>query len=985
VALYRGTPSSLLPQNSLEGMVVTRLLVHASRIVLLLLACAAQAAPDVPTEPILRVETGTHLSMLTRISTDGRYLVTASEDKTARVWSLQTGRQLTVLRPPIGEDSLGAIYAAALSPDGSTIALGGNSAFDGRRHALYLFDRASGAMLKNGALNGLEAPVQQIAWSPDGRYLAVGLRQQGLRLFNANLKYLDGDEIYNDAIFGLDFTKDGRLAAASLDGSVRLYQFGGNRLQRIARQQLADGGQPYGLSFSPDARTLAVGFANAARVEILDAASLNTLHSGNYGGSGNLGRVVWSADGRRLYAGGTAGSRNSFNLLAFDREASSPDVIARFDNIIVSLAAMPDGGVAVGSAEPSWAVFDANGKRTLQQERVAADFRDAGDALQVSADGKVIAFPFERNGRAQVSFDTTSGEMRQGVVDGLHAARERGDDLDIRKWKNSAKPTLNGRPLELPPSDVSRSLAVTHDQKGFVLGTEWHLILFDANGAKRWQHRMPAAVWSVNATPDNRWIIAGLGDGTLRWFRRRDGMEQVALFPHPDRERWLLWTPGGHYDSSVAGEGLIGWHVNQAYNRAADFYPVGRFRKHFYLPAALRYSLADGDAASGVRRAQGEIRRTEQTAKSTAVPEVKQILPPIVELRSDREIVTSDPRIKVKVALSSPNGAPANNLRIRANGRLISELSEKQLRGKTELEVPIPLPAESSAEISLVARNRNGSSEPAIVHVKRDRVEPEVSTTQKQKIQQPIYKKLYVLAVGISSYPKLRPQFQLKYPSKDANDFANNLKKQVKTLYGDAEIRMLVDTQASRSNVLEGLKWLRQSVSGEDMGILFLAGHGFMLQNHYYFAPSDLDLSTDDAGIQTGVPGEAIQETLANLKGRGIFFLDTCHSGFALSELKINTDMTGTLNDMGDEKAVVVLAGSAGRQSAQEADEWNNGAFTKAILEGLNGKADYARTGRITPPLLHTYVSTRVKSMTENQQTPKMVGAIFDDPIVLLR
>jgi hypothetical protein len=411
---------------------------------------------------------------------------------------------------------------------------------------------------------------------------------------------------------------------------------------------------------------------------------------------------------------------------------------------------------------------------------------------------------------------------------------------------------------------------------------------------------------------------------------------------------------------------------------------VGRFRKHFYLPAALRYTLAEGDATSGVRQAQAEIRRTEQVATSTAEPEVKKLLPPIIELRSDREVFTSDPRIKVKMALSSPNGAPANNLRIRANGRLISELSEKQLRGKGELEIPILLPTDSSTEISLVARNRNGSSEPAIVHVKRDIPKSEARITQTQKIQQPIYKKLYVLAVGIASYPKLRPQFQLKYPSKDANDFMVNLKKQVKTLYADAEMRILIDSQASRSNVLEGLKWLRQSVSSEDMGILFLAGHGFMLQNHYYFAPSDLDLSSDDAGIQTGVPGAAIQDTLANMKGRGIFFLDTCHSGFALSELKINTDMTGTLNDMGDEKAVVVLAGSAGRQSAQEADEWNNGAFTKAILEGLNGKADYARTGRITPPLLHTYVSTRVKSMTDNQQTPKMVGAIFDDPIVLL-
>jgi WD40 repeat protein len=964
---------------------VSRLFVQLGLIFMLALPSGLQAAAKVPVDPILRIETGAHLSLLTRISTDGRYLVTASEDKTARVWSLQSGRQLTVLRPPIGEDSLGAIYSVALSPDGSTIALGGNSAFDGQRHALYLFDRASGAMLKNGALHGLEAPIQQIAWSPDGRYLAVGLRQQGLRVFHADLKYLGGDEIYNDAVFGLEFARDGRLAAASLDGSIRIYQLAGKRLERIARRQMSDNGLPYGLSFSPDGRTLAVGLANAPRVEILDAFDLNPIHQGEYGGSGNLGRVAWSADGQRLYAGGTAGSRNSFHLLAFDGEASRPDVIARFDNIIVSLAAMPDGGVAAGSAEPSWAVFDASGRRTLQQARLAADFRDAGSAMKVSADGSAVSFPFSRDGRETVSFDSAVGELRPGVASGLHAPLERGDDLDIRKWKNSSKPTLNGRSLQLPQRDISRSLAVTHDQKEFALGTEWHLILFASSGAVRWQHRMPAAVWSVNATPDNRWIIAGLGDGTLRWFRRRDGVEQMALFPHPDRERWLFWTPSGHYDSSVAGEDLIGWHVNQAYNRASNFYPVGRFRKHYYLPAALRHTLVEGDAIAGVRRAQAELRRSEQVSKAPAAPEVKQILPPIIELRSEREIVTSASQVKIRVAVTSPSGAPATSLRVRANGRLISDLGEKQLRGMNELEVPIALPADPSSEVTLVARNRNGSSEPVIVHVKRDAAPAEPAITQKQKLQKPLYRKLYVLAVGVSAYPKLKPQFQLKYPSKDASDFTSNLKKQVSTLYGDAEIRVLVDAQASRDKVLDGLKWLRQSVNSDDMGILFLAGHGFMLQNHYYFAPTDLDLSSDDAGIRSGVPGGVIQDTLANLKGRGIFFLDTCHSGFALSELKINTDMTGTLNDIGDEKAVVVLAGSAGRQSAQEADEWNNGAFTKAILEGLNGKADYARNGRITPPLLHTYVSDRVKRMTENQQTPKMVGAIFDDPIAILR
>src|SRR5947208_3299299 len=45
-------------------------------------------------EPILRIETGMHTAQIGSIGVDraGRFLVTASPDKTARVWEIQTGR-----------------------------------------------------------------------------------------------------------------------------------------------------------------------------------------------------------------------------------------------------------------------------------------------------------------------------------------------------------------------------------------------------------------------------------------------------------------------------------------------------------------------------------------------------------------------------------------------------------------------------------------------------------------------------------------------------------------------------------------------------------------------------------------------------------------------------------------------------------------------------------------------------------------------------
>ena len=49
--------------------------------------------------------------------------MTASEDKTARVWELDTGRLIRVLRVPISDGNEGRLYAAAMTLDGNTIAV----------------------------------------------------------------------------------------------------------------------------------------------------------------------------------------------------------------------------------------------------------------------------------------------------------------------------------------------------------------------------------------------------------------------------------------------------------------------------------------------------------------------------------------------------------------------------------------------------------------------------------------------------------------------------------------------------------------------------------------------------------------------------------------------------------------------------------------------------------------------------------------------
>jgi WD40 repeat protein len=82
------------------------------------------------TTPSLRIETGSHVAPIRAASMDrdGRYAVTASEDKTARVWDAASGSLLSVFRPPSGPGNDGKLYAVAMAPDGALFAAAGWSA-----------------------------------------------------------------------------------------------------------------------------------------------------------------------------------------------------------------------------------------------------------------------------------------------------------------------------------------------------------------------------------------------------------------------------------------------------------------------------------------------------------------------------------------------------------------------------------------------------------------------------------------------------------------------------------------------------------------------------------------------------------------------------------------------------------------------------------------------------------------------------------------
>jgi len=196
------------------------------------LAVAQTAYP--PATPFLRIETGMPTEIIRGIDVDAseRFLVTASEDKTARVWDLEDGKLLQVLRPPQGSDSQGELDAVAISPDGATVAVAGSTGPSDGPFSVYLFDRGTGIITRR--VSGFESETHHLSYSPDGKYLAAALRRGGIRVYRApNYVEAARDSAYVDRCEWAEFDRMGRLVTASLDGFVRLYDA---RLRLIAKE-----------------------------------------------------------------------------------------------------------------------------------------------------------------------------------------------------------------------------------------------------------------------------------------------------------------------------------------------------------------------------------------------------------------------------------------------------------------------------------------------------------------------------------------------------------------------------------------------------------------------------------------------------------------------------------------------------------------------------------------------------------------------------
>ena len=227
---------------------------------------------------------------------------------------------------------------------------------------------------------------------------------------------------------------------------------------------------------------------------------------------------------------------------------------------------------------------------------------------------------------------------------------------------------------------------------------------------------------------------------------------------------------------------------------------------------------------------------------------------------------------------------------------------------------------------------------------------------------------LYVLAVGINAYPG---GLQLNWAVDDANAVAKAFRADATPKpFGKAEAKILLDKDATKAGILEGLDWLKTKMTADDTAVVFYAGHGHRdrKSGQFYMLPVDVDPG-DLAN--TGVSGTAIKDKLKAVPGRVLVLLDACHSG----SIGQSPADPGSLTDdvqrqlAAPDCGVVVMCAAMAQEEAGEAAAVKHGFFTAALLSGLGGAAPRDRKdGLIHLTALNYYVEEEVAELSKDEQ-----------------
>ena len=423
-------------------------------------------------------------------SPDGQRIVTASEDKTARVWNAANGQLLAKL-----EGHTDSVVQAAFSPDGQRIVTASED------KTARVWNAANGQLLAK--LEGHTGLVHQAAFSPDGQRIVTASADHTARVWNAaNGQLLAKLEGHTGAVSHAAFSPDGqRIVTASQDKTARVWNAASGQL--LAKLEGHTNTVEHA-AFSPDGQRIVTASGDKT-ARVWNAANGQLLATFE-GHTNALTHVAFSPDGRRIVTASNDRTARVWN-------AANGQLLAKLEG--------HTGGVR-------HAEFSPDGQRivTASGDKTARVWNAANGQLLVKLEGHTNALT-----RAAFSPD---GQR-------ILTASE---DNTARVW-NAAHGQLSVK-LEGHLDSVSYAAFSPDGQRIVTAGDETARIWNADNGqlvAKLEGHTKP--VEHASFSPDGQRIVTASGDMTARVWNAINGQLLAKLEGHTGGVRYAEFSPDG--------------------------------------------------------------------------------------------------------------------------------------------------------------------------------------------------------------------------------------------------------------------------------------------------------------------------------------------------------------------------------------------------------------------------------------------------------
>ena len=494
------------------------------------------------TARIWDAETGRPLMQLTghtarvnfaAYSPDGKYVVTASHDKSARIWDA-SGRQIMEF---VGHTE--RLWSAAFSPDGSRIV---TASYD---KTARIWDAATGRQIMS--LKGHTDTVHGAAFSPDGRRVVTASYDKTARVWDVatgrEIRTLAG---HRDLVLTAAFSPDGsRIVTASIDNTARIWDVD------TGQQTLVLAGHTNWLAsaaFSSDGgRIVTASYDKTAR--IWDAATGRQLMSLS-GHATWLSSAAFSPDGNHLV---TASHDKTVRVWDVASARQIMQLVGHTSFLESATFSPDDHRVLTASNDRTARIWDAATGRQLQ---LISGHTDMVNDASFSPDGtRVLTVSNDKTARI---FDAASGrqiQLMSGHSDyvsissfspnGQRVVTGSGDKT-VRVWDAATGRqimTLSGHSDQVASSlfspDGRRIITASWDNTSRV---------WDADSGRQMLQLIghTAHVNTAVFSPDGRRVVTASYDKTARIWDAVTGRQLVLLSGHTDSVAAAAFSPDGN-------------------------------------------------------------------------------------------------------------------------------------------------------------------------------------------------------------------------------------------------------------------------------------------------------------------------------------------------------------------------------------------------------------------------------------------------------